>query len=151
MLPHCSLFSTSRHSVSAVTAWWSLEAAGMAWRSAASGAAEVASAALEDVSEEGLQGVGGAHGVRRRLWVSSVDAVSKKRAKASSRFDRASATESPWLATSTSGHRATYPFPSRSTIAVRCLVIVCFPFATLKPCAPTPPPAQTAPRRCRNR
>ncbi|MYB04800.1 MAG: CRISPR-associated protein Cas5 [Gemmatimonadetes bacterium] len=63
--------------------------------------------------------------MRKRFSISSVDAVSKKRAKDSSRFDRASATESPWLATSTSGHRATYPFPSRSTIAVSCLVILC--------------------------
>lgn len=61
--------------------------------------------------------------LRQRFWISSADAVSRKSVIASWRFARASATESPWLATSTSGHKATYPLPSRSTIAVKCLLI----------------------------
>ncbi len=51
------------------------------------------------------------------------DADSRKRVSASSRFARASATVSPWLATSTSGQSATWPVPSRSTIAVNRLFI----------------------------
>ncbi len=59
----------------------------------------------------------------RRRSISSAGAVSKNRVSASFRFARASATVSPWLATSTSGHRATYPSASRSTIAVRWRII----------------------------
>ena len=53
------------------------------------------------------------------------EAVSKNKASASARLLRASDTESPWPATSTSGHRATYPPPSRSRIAVNRLCISC--------------------------
>ena len=45
--------------------------------------------------------------LRKRFSTSSAGAVSKNRINASSRLSRASATALPWLATSTSGHRAT--------------------------------------------
>ena len=58
-----------------------------------------------------------------RTIISSGDAVSKNNSNASRRFFLASSTVSPWLATSTSGHKETYPSPSLSMIAVSCLFI----------------------------
>ena len=49
---------------------------------------------------------------------SLAEAVSKNSSRASLRLSRASSKDSPWLAMSSSGHRATYPSPSRSMIAV---------------------------------
>ena len=45
-------------------------------------------------------------------------ALSRNRATASFRLSRALSIEVPWLATSSSGHSATYRSPSRSMIAV---------------------------------
>jgi len=55
---------------------------------------------------------------RRRSFISLGSAVSMKSATASFRLSRAFSIEVPWLATSSSGHKATYWLPSRSMIAV---------------------------------
>lgn len=54
---------------------------------------------------------------------SSSEAVSKNNSRASIKLVRASSIVSPWLATSSSGQSETYPFPSRSMMAVNSRLV----------------------------
>lgn len=59
-----------------------------------------------------------------RFLISSGEAVSKNSSSASLRLSRACSMVLPWLAISSSGHRATYPSPSFSIIAASLCTIL---------------------------